>query len=112
MQIVFLLAFFGLVLLTRFASGGKAAAGLEWFFHFDPLILMATGLSAHAVAGAALWALAVVGLTLVAGRVFCGWICPLGTVHAVAGWLLRPRSGRTANAASTGRAGSLPSITC
>ncbi len=88
-QIVFLLVFFGLVLLTRFPSGGKAAAGLAWFFHFDPLILLATGLSAHAVAGAALWALVVVGLTLVAGRVFCGWICPLGTVHAIAGWLLR-----------------------
>ena len=35
----------------------------------------------------ALAALGVLALTLLVGRVFCGWICPLGTLHALAGRL-------------------------
>jgi MauM/NapG family ferredoxin protein len=35
-----------------------------------------------------LWALGTVLVTLVLGRVFCGWFCPLGTVHAIASRLL------------------------
>ncbi len=39
-------------------------------------------------------------LTILLGRVFCGWFCPLGTIHALAGrflefcWPRRARSGR------------------
>src|SRR5512133_2674775 len=34
-------------------------------------------------------ALIVVALTVVFGRAFCGWICPLGTLHHAASWLTR-----------------------
>ena len=30
-----------------------------------------------------LWSLALVVLRLLLGRVFCGWVCPLGTLHAI-----------------------------
>ncbi len=88
-QVAFLLLFGGLVLAARPPAEGEANPVVEAFFHFDPLILIATWLSAHAVCAGALLALATIALTLVAGRVFCGWICPLGTIHAAAGRFLR-----------------------
>ena len=60
---------------------------LKSFFLIDPLILIATWLAAHALLTAALGALVVIAATAILGRVFCGWFCPLGTLHAIAGWL-------------------------
>jgi len=88
-QIAFLVLFAGLVLAARPQPGGETSHLVEIFFHFDPLILIATWLSAHALYAGALLALATILLTVVAGRVFCGWICPLGTIHAAAGRFLR-----------------------
>lgn len=84
-QIAFLLLFFGLIVLA--GPGVEAESGplLAAFFLADPLILVATWLAAHAVVPAMLWALVVVAITLLLGRVFCGWACPLGTIHDIAG---------------------------
>ena len=35
-----------------------------------------------------LLSLGVVAATSCLGRVFCGWICPLGTIHAAVGWIV------------------------
>jgi polyferredoxin/formate hydrogenlyase subunit 6/NADH:ubiquinone oxidoreductase subunit I len=93
-QLVFLLLFLGLVVAARPGPDAAPSPFLKSFFLADPLILVATALSAHAVPAAALWSLGVVAVTVVLGRVFCGWVCPLGTLHAIAGRLLRRRSGR------------------
>jgi len=90
-QAVFLLVFVLLVLWTRPVPGQAPAGWLSAFFLADPLILLLTWLAAHSVPWAALWALGTVGFTLVLGRVFCGWVCPFGTVHAIAGRALAPR---------------------
>lgn len=87
-QVLFLLAFLGLVLWARYPVNGEASHALELFFHFDPLILVATWLSTHAIPHGAVLAILVIVLTLLLGRVFCGWICPFGTVNAMAGWFL------------------------
>lgn len=84
-QIVFLLAFFGLVVLARMQPTGEANHLVETFFHLDPLILIATWLSAHAIHLPMLVAVGTIVVTLLLGRVFCGWVCPLGTIHALAG---------------------------
>jgi len=88
-QLSFLAAFFVLVILAR--PGGDAEPGplLKLWFLFDPLILLVTWLTAHSYVSLGLLALATVGLTIVMGRVFCGWICPLGTIHAIAGRVAR-----------------------
>jgi len=88
-QIVCLALFLGLVLAARPRPGGAPSHLVELFFHLDPLILVTTWLAAHAVAAGALLALVTIGVTMVLGRVFCGWVCPLGTIHAAAGRFLR-----------------------
>ena len=60
------------------------------------LLLQLDPLSALAVLGSS-WllptglalTLVVVALTLVFGRAFCGWICPVGTLHQLASWSTR-----------------------
>jgi polyferredoxin len=50
------------------------------FLRLDPLALLAQMVASHTwLAGSAL-ALLTLGLTLVFGRAWCGWICPLGTL--------------------------------
>jgi polyferredoxin len=87
-QVASLLLFAGLLLWVRPRPAWEPGWPSKLFFLIDPLLLLATWLAAHAVPVALLASLAVVAVTLVLGRVFCGWICPLGTVHAAAGRVL------------------------
>lgn len=61
-------------------AGYHALAGAEWWFRLDPLAQSAAALAGGGLAEAAWPALAALVLALVAGRAFCGWICPLGTL--------------------------------
>jgi MauM/NapG family ferredoxin protein len=84
-QAAALLLFVGLVVVARPARLDVAPPPwLQSFFLIDPLILVLTWLSAHAVPALLLLALITLGVTVLLGRVFCGWICPLGTIHALA----------------------------
>ena len=88
-QVTLLLTFLGLVVAAQAGSGGQPPSSwLKAFFAIDPLLLIATALSAHAVPALLLASLGLVAMTAVLGRVFCGWACPLGTLHALAGRLL------------------------
>lgn len=54
---------------------------MEIFFHFDPLLALTTFIASRTVfVSFGLAALTIV-ITFVLGRVVCGWICPLGSVH-------------------------------
>lgn len=81
-QLAALALFCGLLLATRPVPGAAPARTLGLFAYVDPLILATTALAAHAVPALLLLALVTVVVTLIFGRVFCGWFCPLGTVHA------------------------------
>ncbi len=93
-QVGFLLLFLLLLLAVRPEPGWRPGAGAKLFFLFDPLLLFATFLAAHTVPIALLSALLVVALTLVTGRTFCGWVCPFGTVHDIAGRFFQRLGGR------------------
>jgi ferredoxin-type protein NapF len=75
-QVAFLVLFFTLLTLTVWPLGTVA---LGVFLGADPLIALNS-----AVNGAWLWpgwiAVALLALALVAGRVFCGYVCPTGTI--------------------------------
>ena len=58
-----------------------------FFFQLDPLIWLSCLLSGHHLIEGFWWALAVLLMTLFLGRIFCGFICPLGTIHHVASWV-------------------------
>jgi len=69
---------------------------VEGFLLADPFVAAMTVLSTHTVYRGLLWSIGLLALTLVFGRVFCGWICPFGTLHHFFGWLLPSRRGRGA----------------
>jgi MauM/NapG family ferredoxin protein len=60
---------------------------IRWFLELDPLVAAGTALTTRSLHPGLLWALAIVALTILLGRVFCGWICPFGTIHHFMGWL-------------------------
>jgi polyferredoxin len=61
------------------------------FFRFDPLAGLTTMIAARAWLAPFALALVTLGLTVVLGRSWCGWICPMGTLL---GWLRLRRSRR------------------
>ena len=86
--------FFGLFLWLfwmAYANPATPPGHLQcFFFDLDPLNALATWLSSHELEARPLaWALVTVALTLVLGRVFCGWICPFGAIQHCASWCRR-----------------------
>ena len=77
-QAFFLLLFLWLFLQTEAKGANELVYPVRIFLDADPLLLVTTFLAAHSLPGALLLALCVIVLTAVMGRVFCGWICPLG----------------------------------
>lgn len=75
-----LLLFLVLLVANRPADGAAPTAPVTTFFDLDPLVMISTWLATHALAGISLLGFLTVALTLVFGRVFCGWFCPLGTL--------------------------------
>lgn len=84
-QAIFLTVFFILLMKTEYHGRDVIAWPVKVFLEIDPLIFLTTFLASHAVAKALFLSLIVVALTLVLGRVFCGWICPLGALNDLAG---------------------------
>ncbi|HEY9159648.1 MAG TPA: 4Fe-4S binding protein [Desulfomonilia bacterium] len=80
-QAAFLLVFLFLFVQTENKGSESMGYPIRLFLDFDPLLLITTMISSHAVPAALFLSLATIVLTLVFGRVFCGWICPLGTLN-------------------------------
>jgi hypothetical protein len=64
---------------------------VEAFLLADPFVAAMTLLSTHTVYRGLAWAIGILALTVVFGRVFCGWICPFGTLHHFFGWIFPSR---------------------
>lgn len=52
----------------------------ELFFRWDPLLWLTGSIAGRELAPFALWSFSLLLLTFLLGRVFCGWVCPLGTI--------------------------------
>jgi len=94
-QVAFLLLFLALFRATEYGSGSLHSSTLDFWFAIDPLVGATSMLAAKTIIIALLPALVLVAMTLVLGRFFCGWVCPLGTLLDAFSRAVRPVARRT-----------------
>lgn len=91
-QGVFLILFMFLFLQTESKGRDELGYPVRIFLDFDPLIFVTTLFSAHSVQKAFYFSLITILITLILGRVFCGWVCPLGTLNNIIGSFRRQKT--------------------
>jgi len=91
-QIFFFALFVFLLVRTEFPGSVKAGGAdikvpypVGIFLETDPLVALATALSTGTLYRHLWWAIPLLLLAIVIGRGFCGWMCPLGTLHHFVG---------------------------
>ena len=79
-QLAFLLLFLVLFLQTEYRGSDTISAAVNSFFRADPLVMVSYLVATRSFTWLLFPAVLVVVFTLLLGRFFCGWLCPLGTV--------------------------------
>ena len=79
-QLGFLTLFFILFLQTDYNGTDKIESAVNVFFRLDPFLALCVTLAAKVFVSLMWPALLIVVATILAGRFFCGWFCPLGTL--------------------------------
>jgi polyferredoxin len=82
-QTLCLLLFLYLFLQTAYHPIDRTGGPVALFFELDPLVLVATWLAGAAIPLTLLLSLGTLGVSVLFGRWFCGWICPFGTLHQI-----------------------------
>lgn len=77
-QIFFLTLFFYILWSTTYPLTGLLHP--KYIFKIDPLVMIATSIGERIILPGIFFAAAMLLLTFVLGRFFCGWMCPLGTM--------------------------------
>lgn len=89
-QILFLLLFLWLVWRATFPYHSSLPSDL--FLRASPLVALTTVIAARAWVPRLLLGVMVLAVTIPLGRVFCGWVCPLGTTLDAASKTMSRRS--------------------
>ena len=79
-QILFLLLFLVLFVQTEYRGSDRIPLAVNSFFRADPLVAFSYLLAEKSFTLLLLPGLLLALFTLLLGRFFCGWICPLGTI--------------------------------
>ena len=90
-QVFFLVVFLWFCIAATLGANWWQLRGwpINWILDLDPLTALATVLATGTLYATLTWALVAIGLTLVVGRFFCGFACPLGTINQATGWVAR-----------------------
>jgi len=88
-QILFL--FFFLSIFLKLSYPLRDHIGENFFFNLDPLIVLALALSGSAILMTLFASVITVIASVVFGRVFCGWLCPLGSIYDLFAHILPKR---------------------
>jgi polyferredoxin len=74
--------FFALFIFLLFAGLQRREVNplADLFFRVNPLSAMTAMIASRSWIHGMEWALLIIGLTVLVGRVWCGWICPTGTL--------------------------------
>jgi polyferredoxin len=86
-QMIFFLLFVFLLQRTEFRGSLRAGGDIRLpypvnlFFRLDPLVALSNALSSRALYHGLIWTLLILVPTIFFGRFFCGWVCPLGSIH-------------------------------
>jgi polyferredoxin len=92
-QIIFLLFFFYLFLRASFPLSLKIPVDL--YLRADPLLALSSIISDRVIISTFIFSLFFVLLTIPLGRVFCGWVCPLGTSLDIFSYVLKNKIGKS-----------------
>ena len=90
-QGLFLLIFLWLFLQTESKGANDLGYPVKIFLDADPLIFITTILSSREWYQTFYLAILVIVATVFLGRVFCGWVCPLGTLNNMVGSIKKRR---------------------
>ncbi|MCP4747157.1 MAG: 4Fe-4S binding protein [Desulfobacteraceae bacterium] len=92
-QIFFMILFIWFCVVTTLGEQVWQLRGwpVNWLMELDPLTGLGVLLATHSLYAGLAWGLLSMMLTVFLGRFFCGWICPLGTVLQLAGYLGKMR---------------------
>ena len=89
-QSVILLGFLVLFITTTYRGGTEIHYPINLFFQADPLAALGTALASRSLDPFFWPVVLVLAATLILGRFFCGWFCPMGAVLDTVRPLLRP----------------------
>lgn len=79
-QLAFLLLFLVLFVITDYRGKDEITIAANGFFRMDPLVAVSYAFAVKAFTWILLPAIVTIIFTMVLGRFFCGWMCPLGTL--------------------------------
>jgi polyferredoxin len=88
-QAVFLLLFVWLCIVLTVGDSFHQLRNwpVNLFLWLDPLTGFATALTTHILWAPLILSAVTIILTIILGRIFCGWVCPFGTMHHFVGYL-------------------------
>lgn len=97
-QIIFFLLFALLIYFTQYHYD-KGSESVSWFtkifFDLDPLNLIGVAGAAGVIYGTLALGLIIIVSTIIFGRYFCGWVCPLGSVNNLISSLKKAGGGKS-----------------
>jgi ferredoxin len=90
-QVFFLVVFLWFCIVATVGPAWYQLRGwpINWLLELDPLTALATVLATGTFYANLAWALIAIVLTLIVGRFFCGFVCPLGAINQFTGWVAR-----------------------